>query len=419
LLQVAQAAANSNSLEETIGAVVRITPILVGVKACVIYLWEKNAFHPTEAYGFADETQALFVKGDFQEGEFHLLDAVKEKAAMVVGIVDESCPEACLDPELAQTEQEMYYALESGDHLLIGLPLMIRSDLYGVMVVEEEAESRRFRQKRVEIVTSIAQQVALSIQNEHLQREMVSRERLEHEIHLARQIQKTYLPDHLPQIPGWDLGATWLTARQVGGDFYDMIDLPDGRLGIFIADVSDKGVPASMFMAVTRTLVRAVVKNTSSPAETMRRVNALILPDNKESMFVTAVYGVLSLKTGEFTYSNAGHCPPIWAAGKRRKLTILTKTGAALGVFDELQMEEQTIKLGPNDFLLFYTDGLTEAFSPEGDLYGDDRLQELLRGLEAVSAKDILQEIEGSVNQFAGSLEAADDLTMVLCKRSH
>ncbi len=382
LLQVAQASANSNSLAETISTVVRITPILVGVKACVIYLREKDSFHPTEAYGFAEKAQDSYVNKDFLPGEFPLLDAVRENSAMVVGILDPSCPEDCLDPELAQTEQETFYALQTGDHLLIGFPLIIRNDLYGVMVVEEEGESRRFRQKRVEIVNSVAQQVALSIQNEHLQREMVNRERLEHEIQLARQIQKTFLPDHLPEVAGWDMAATWLTARQVGGDFYDVFELPGGRLGLFIADVSDKGIPASIFMAVTRTLVRAVVYNTPSPAETMRRVNALILPDNKESMFVTAVYGVLTVKTGEFVYANAGHCPPVWVTAKPKKLKILKKTGAALGIFENLEMDENTIQLDPDDYLLLYTDGLTEAFSPADDLYGDERLNELLKSTE-------------------------------------
>ncbi len=418
LLQVAQAAANSNSLEETIGAVVRITPILVGVKGCIIYLWEKEAFHPTEAYGFSDVAQDLFAKQDFLPGDFPLLATVRENLQMVVGVMDPSCPEGCLDPELARTEQETIYALQTGDHLLIGFPLMIRNDLFGVMLVEEDAESRRFRQKRVEIVNSIAQQVALSIQNEHLQQEMVNRERLEHEIQLARQIQQTFLPEHLPKISGWDLAADWHTARQVGGDFYDVFELPGGKLGLFIADVSDKGIPAAIFMAVIRTLVRAVVYDTPSPAETMRRVNALIIPDNKESMFVTAVYGVLSVKSGKFTYANAGHNPPIWTNEKNKKLVRLNRTGPALGIIEDLVMEEQTLTLGPDDFLLLFTDGLTEAFSVEDEIYGDERLQHVIETIEANSAKEILDAIEASVHQFMGSVEAADDLTMLGLKRN-
>ena len=417
LLQVAQAVANSNSLDETIGSVVRITPILVGVKACAIFLWDEGRFRPAQAYGLSEEAQATLLGRDFLPGDFPLLEAVREGAQMVVGLLASSVPVDWLAPTLAGTEQETFYNLETGEHLLIGFPLVIRNDFYGVMLVEEDADARRFRSKRVEIVTSIAQQVVLSIQNEHLQHEMVVRERLEHEVELARQIQKTFLPEHLPEFPGWDLAATWLTARQVGGDFYDVIELPGGRLGLLIADVSDKGMPAALFMALTRTLVRAVVYDTPSPAEVFRRVNALIIPDNRQSMFVTAVYGVLSLESGEFTFANAGHNPPIWMSRAGKSLESLDRTGAALGIIEDLSIGERTILLSPDDLLLLYTDGLTEAFSPEDDTYGEERLRQVLETAKESSAREVLNTLEASVNQFMGLLPAADDLTMLALKR--
>jgi serine phosphatase RsbU (regulator of sigma subunit) len=355
---------------------------------------------------------------DFTPGDFHLLDAVCESAQMVVGLLPSEISDDWLDPELARTEQETLYALQIGDHLLIGFPLMIKNDLFGVMLVEEDSEARRFRQKRVEIVSSIAHQLALSIQNEHLQREMVTRERLEHEVHLARQIQKTFLPEHLPEIAGWNLAATWITARQVGGDFYDVFELPGGRLGLFIADVSDKGIPAALFMALTRTLVRAVVYDTPSPADAMRRVNALIIPDNRQGMFVTAVYGVLTLESGEFTYANAGHNPPIWLCGVKRTMESLRRTGAALGIIEDVPMEDRTITLELDDFLLLYTDGLTEAFSPDDETYGEERLQQVLEAAEAATARGVLDLLEASVRRFMGPLPPADDLTMLGVKRT-
>ncbi len=418
LLQVAQAIANSNSLEETIGSIVRITPILVGVKACAIYLIEAEHFHQTQSYGFPETAQAILENRDFTAGDFPLLDTVRESAQMVVGILPTEISDGWLDPELAGTEQETFYALQTGNHLLIGFPLMIKNDLFGVMLVEEDSGARRFRQKRVEIVSSIAQQVAFSIQNEHLQREMVTRERLEHEVHLARQIQKTFLPEHLPEIAGWNLAATWITARQVGGDFYDVFELPGGRMGLFIADVSDKGIPAALFMALTRTLVRAVVYDTPSPADAMRRVNALMIPDNQQSMFVTAVYGVLTLNSGEFTYANAGHNPPIWLCGAKRTMKSLQRTGAALGIIEDLPMEDRTITIELDDFLLLFTDGLTEAFSPDDETYGEERLQQVLEAAEGVTARGILDVVEASVRGFMGPLLPADDLTMLGIKRT-
>jgi serine phosphatase RsbU (regulator of sigma subunit)/putative methionine-R-sulfoxide reductase with GAF domain len=418
LLQVAQAVANSNSLDETIGSIVRITPILVGVKACAIYLLEAERFHPTQSYGFPEAAQAILWNRDFAPGDFPLLDAVFESAQMTVGLLPSEISDDWLDPELALTEEETFYALQTGDHLLIGFPLMIKNDLFGVMLVEEDSGARRFRQKRVEIVNSISQQVALSIQNEHLQREMVNRERLEHEIHLARQIQKTFLPEHLPEIAGWNLAATWITARQVGGDFYDVIELPGGRLGLLIADVSDKGIPAALFMALTRTLVRAVVYDTPSPADVMKRVNALIIPDNQQGMFVTAVYGVLTLESGEFTYANAGHNPPIWLCGAKRTMELLRRTGSALGIIEDVPMEDRTITFERDDFLLLYTDGMTEAFSPDDEIYGEERLQQALEAAEAVTARGVLDVLEASVKQFMGPLPPGDDLTMLGVKRT-
>jgi sigma-B regulation protein RsbU (phosphoserine phosphatase) len=418
LLQVAQAVAGSNSLDETIGSIVRITPILVGVKACAIYLLDADRFHPAQSYGFTEPAQAALWNRDFAPGEFPLLDAVQKNTQMVVGLLPAEILEDWLDPELARTEQESIYILQTGDHLLLGFPLLIKNDFFGVMLVEEDSDARRFRQKRVEIVTSISQQVALSVQNERLQREMVNRERLEHEVQLARQIQKTFLPEKLPETLGWNLAATWITARQVGGDFYDVFELSGGRLGLFIADVSDKGIPAALFMALTRTLVRAVVFDTPSPADALRKVNALIIPDNQQGMFVTAVYGVLTLKSGEFTYANAGHNPPLWLSRETKRMESLLRTGAALGIIEDVPMVDRTITLKPDDFLLLYTDGVTEAFSPQDETYGEERLQMVLGVAEAETARGVLDVLEASVREFMGLVPPADDLTMLGVKRT-
>src|SRR5512134_2067737 len=177
-------------------------------------------------------------------------------------------------------------------------------------------------------MTGSVKEAALAIQNDLLQRAMVARERLETEVQLARQIQKTFLPEELPQFTGWDLAARWKTARQVGGDFYDVFNLPNNCLGLFIADVADKGVPAALFIALTRTLVRAAVLENISPADALRRVNELLLPDTKQGMFVTAVYAVLDMGTNELTYVNAGHNPPLWIRQDGR-LERLTRTAIA------------------------------------------------------------------------------------------
>ncbi len=413
LLQVAQTAVNANTLDEALEAIVRIVPILVGVRGCVIYLFTPDGYQTSQSYGLSADLRFVLREAEFGFGRFPLLDAVRERNQMVVGLIDPNLDPDCVGPDLALTEEEILYAMQGGERLLIGLPLNIRSGVYGALLVEETAAGRRFRNKRVEIIQGVAQQVALAIQNEHFQREMVLRERLEQEVQVARQIQQTFLPDHLPEIPGWDLAATWRTAREVGGDFYDVFELPGRRLGLFIADVSDKGVPAALFMALTRTLVRAVVYDILSPAEALRRVNALILPDNEQEMFVTAVYAVLDLESGRLTYANAGHNPPLWRNQSGTTLESLERTGPALGILSDFSMQERTIEMKPGDCLLLYTDGLSEAFSPSGDLFGVERLCRHFQTHPCESPRDLLKSLEEAVDEFMESLPAADDMTLL------
>jgi len=250
--------------------------------------------------------------------------------------------------------------------MLFAVPIAVKDDLFGVMIIEEAAGGLRFRARRLEIITGIAQQAALAIQNDLLQKAMVVRERLETEVQLARQIQKTFLPEQLPQFTNWELDARWKTARQVGGDFYDVFDLPNNCLGLFIADVADKGVPAALFMVLTRTLVRAAVFENYSPAEAMKRVNDLLIPDTRQGMFVTAVYGVLDREQNELTYVNAGHNPPLWVK-QNGEVQKLTRTAIALGVVTGEPVNQCTIQFGSGDNLLLYTDGLTDVAGDDAD----------------------------------------------------
>ena len=174
--------------------------------------------------------------------------------------------------------------------------------------------SNSFQERRLEIVTGIAQQIALAIQNERLKQAMVVRERLESEVQLARQIQQTFLPNRLPKWAGWEIAARWQTARQMGGDFYDIFRLSHDRLGLAIADVSDKGLPAALYMTVARTLIRAYAQNARSPAAVLSRVNHPLVADSPYAMYVTAAYAILSPETGELAVCQRRPQPPFAAA---------------------------------------------------------------------------------------------------------
>jgi len=220
----------------------------------------------------------------------------------------------------------------------------------------------------------------------------------------------------LPQFTNWELAARWKTARQVGGDFYDVFELPNKKLGLFIADVADKGIPAALFMALTRTLVRAAVIESETPADAMRRVNDLLIPDTRQGMFVTAVYAVLDMEANELTYVNAGHNPPLWVKHDG-EVKRLTRTAIALGVVTGEAVEQCTIKLEANDNLLLYTDGLTESFNGEGTFFGEERLLEAIKSCDCGSAHDLLDVVESALLNFVQDVPPADDLTMLVLRR--
>lgn len=416
LLQVAQAVVSLSDLDEILGSIIRIMPILVGVQRVAFYHWdvERETFVAAQEYGFSEDEESMMTEKEFAAGSFPLLDLARTENRLVThAIKPEAKPISWLEirPQI-QIEADAV----NPERLLMAVPISIKNDLYGVMLVEEAENGRRFRSRRLEIINGIAQQAALAIQNDLLQQEMVVRERLETEVQLARQIQQTFIPQSLPSYASWQLAARWRTARQVGGDFYDVIELPDGKLGLFIADVADKGVPAALFMALTRTLVRAAVIETQSPAEALRRVNDQLLPDTQQGMFVTAVYGVLDMEQGEFTFVNAGHNPPFWLKSNG-EIEKLTRTGIALGVIEQPSMNQRAISLDVGDTLLLYTDGVTEAFAPDGDLFGEARLMEALTTMRANTADEALAFVEDRLNEFIDPLPLSDDLTMLAVRR--
>jgi len=253
-------------------------------------------------------------------------------------------------------------------------------------------------------------------QNENLELETFARERLEYEFHLARQIQQTFLPDQMPKFKNWDLAAFWLPARQVGGDFYNFFNLPGGKLGFIIADVSDEGIPAALFMVVACTLLRSAILKVSSPAEVLKRLNNLLIPENQQGMFVTTFCAFLSLENGKLTYANAGHNPPFYICHENQYIESLGRTGMALGIVENTIIEDREIQINPGDCILLYTDGVTEATSQQQDLFGDERLGKVFRENHHLNAEGIVKSIKESVFDFIGSGFPADDLTLLLIK---
>jgi serine phosphatase RsbU (regulator of sigma subunit)/transcriptional regulator with GAF, ATPase, and Fis domain/anti-sigma regulatory factor (Ser/Thr protein kinase) len=452
LLQVAQAVVSLIDLNDILETIVRIAPILVGVNRVAIFLWDESREGSwlAQSYGLPREVEDFLATRFYTPGEFPILDAVYERNKLVhvaiehspsqpteweqlIPDIDEnplvnedSNPDATLtenDPEAFLDEPDYKEALlKHFGCLFYAYPLSVKGTVLGVFLAEEapsptEVYSYHVRERRLEILTGITQQAALAIQNDRLQNEVVERERLEREMQLARSIQRTFLPQQLPVIPHWDLDTRWRTARQVGGDFYDLINLPNGKLGLVIADVADKGMPAALFMTLVRTLIRAAVHDEDSPAVVLEEVNHLMIPDTQNGMFVTVIYAIISLDTGNMVYANAGHNIPLLLNTKTNDVHPLMKGGIALGILDDIHLEDHHNLIEPGDCVIFYTDGVTEAFSPDGDMYGEEHLQQVIRNAGCENANLVLDAIDRSVNEFIGDNPRADDLTMVAIRR--
>lgn len=292
------------------------------------------------------------------------------------------------------------------------LPLSDGVSLLGVLLLQCEDLSGR----RASLLAGIAHQMSLRLENTRLIEEAAARRTLEREITMARDIQASFLPKQTPHVDNWEIGATWRVAREVGGDFYDFIPLPDGprgpRWGIAIADVADKGVPAALFMALCRTLLRSVAISRIEPGPTLARVNDLIFSDTQTDMFVSVFYAVWEPESAILQYANGGHNPPLFFVPGAEPIS-LAEHSMVLGVEPEVSYSTQTLTFTPGSLLLLYTDGVTEAMGAQGEFFGVHRLENLVLGMPHWDAQDVADKIAERVSSFTLEQELRDDLTAV------
>ena len=254
-------------------------------------------------------------------------------------------------------------------------------------------------------------------QQEHNQLESIK-----NDLAIAREIQQTILPRSFPPFPELtevvDIYASMTPAKDVGGDFYDFFQIDDERIGLVIADVSGKGVPASLFMAVSRTLLRATALRGVSSAECLTYANKLLCKESLDSMFVTVFYGIYHYKAGMMDYTNAGHNPPYLLRGGRTVECLPVASNFVVGVFDDIEFESNTLTFGIGDTLLLYTDGVTEAFNDKREQFSESNLQDILASMhESSSAKEVVTSVLQSVKIFSGDYPQSDDITLLSLQR--
>jgi sigma-B regulation protein RsbU (phosphoserine phosphatase) len=294
---------------------------------------------------------------------------------------------------------------------------LVADEPIGALLADDVDSAHMFSPRRVRILVGIANQAAIAIENARLQAQEAESARLGRELELAHDIQKTLLPQEAPEVEGYQIAYRWRSAREVGGDFFDFFRLGPFRLGLVIADVSDKGVPAALYMMFARTIMRAVAFSGRDPATALERVNDLILSDSTSDMFVTAHYGVLDIVRHHLTYASAGHNLALHATAAAADADPLTAHGLALGISRDAEFEQKSVDLQPGDVVLFYTDGAIDTLNDAGEEFGEERLSTLLREHKAQPAESIAGAIDSAVQAWAGAVAQYDDLTLIVIKR--
>ena len=410
LLQVAEAVGSQTDLNEVLTTVVRLTPLLVGVEACLVFLWdaERRAFVGGSAYGLPRDRLKVFhslhIPGMAWREPENERDARGAPGANSALMVAQSVPR-----DVSTT---------LGLRASSAFPLRARGRVVGMLVVEGLPEETSQVGRTMNILSGIAHQAAIAIENTRLVAELATRQRFEQELQVARDIQTSFLPACCPEVPGWQIAAFWRAARQVGGDFYDFIPLPRDHEGLVIADVADKGVPAALFMAVTRTLTRAAaIHSHRTPAEVLMRLNEMILADARSDLFVTVFFADLS-PVGRVVSANAGHNPPLVVRAATGEVEYIKPHGMALGVMPEVTLRDQQIKLENGDVLALYTDGVTDALDVRGREFGLERLERCIVKHRHQTADGLVTAIQKAIDDFVGDEPPFDDLTLVVAKRS-
>jgi serine phosphatase RsbU (regulator of sigma subunit)/anti-sigma regulatory factor (Ser/Thr protein kinase) len=305
---------------------------------------------------------------------------------------------------------------QAGIRLVV--PLVSQGELIGLINLGSRLSEQEYSSDDHKLLADLATQAAPALRVAQLVKQQqlaaAERERIEQELKVARLIQQTLLPQSLPALDGWGVSAYYQPARAVGGDFYDFIYFPDGRIGFIVADVTDKGVPAALVMATTRTLLRAAAERLESPGAVLARTNDVLVQEIPPKMFVTCFYAVLNPATGHLRYANAGHDVPYHYTD--RGVVELRATGMPLGLMPGMGYDEKETTLASNEYVLLYSDGLVEAHNPQREMFGFPRLQELLAThADGDTLKDFLLD---QLAAFTGpGWEQEDDVTLVTLQR--
>jgi len=320
-------------------------------------------------------------------------------------------------PELAKLRDSAF-----GTASVMAASLSYGKQDLGVLAVANGPMGAPFSQGDFIVFKSIAEQSAFALYNAIIYSMANEKKRLDHDLEIARDIQRILLPAEAPAINGFQISGINVPARQVSGDYFDYIRVDDERLGIAIADVSGKGIPASLIMAICRSVLRAEAARNPSPADVLRKVNRQLYPDIKEDMFISMAYLILDHERNGITLARGGHDAPLLYKQQSQSVTPVKSPGMVLGidsgnVFDRIT-NDFAVPLERDDCLILYTDGVTEALNTEGDEFGLERTTESVRASASNGAQAIVRRVIDDVRNFSGSQPQNDDITLIAIRKT-
>jgi len=314
-------------------------------------------------------------------------------------------------------EHPLYHDESHGFEAIIGIPLKKREQVLGVLNVFYE-QPHQFTLDEIYVLDLLATQAAVALENARLYE--VEVKQLEQELEIARQIQRGFLPQQVPQLPGWGIAAVCLPARETGGDFYEFVERTDGTLGLIVGDVTGKSISAAMLMAAAQSLANAKGSDYGSPARVMAETNRLLCEDVPKQTFVALSYALLTPDQGQICLSNGGQLDPFLVPAAADRPVRLVETDGSrlpLGILPAVNYQETAVQLAPGDLLVFYTDGLVERKNGAGTLFGFERMAALLEGLRGQSAGVALDALLRAADEFAAGVGPHDDTTLVVVQR--
>ncbi len=300
----------------------------------------------------------------------------------------------------------------------LGVPMLVGKEVRGIVSLQHLDSENAYSKSEIDLLMTLTNSMSVSLENARLFSETQRLLQLvEGEMRIARRTQRSILPARMPRRRGYDFGSLITPARAIGGDFYDVIRLDSDRLSLVIGDVSDKGLPAALVMALTFSLLRSETEQHSDPCRILSNVNRYLMRMRDPVMFVTLLYGVLDCRTGELQYARAGHLPPILLDAGGRVMKVKVGEGQPLGIFEDVKLDFQEVVIPNGGLALLYSDGLSEAADAQGNSFGLERVQNELRANRHLSARAICERLWGAVEAHSGDLPHQDDFVTMVVKR--